>query len=147
MTRFLRWSLRAYRSLLIVYPGDLRRDFGPEMLDAFAQDLSVECAAHSIKGVIRVWRITLRELIQIALPACLQTPAVAVPAIATAMTIVTQSPLLIMTLVRREDATPLYALCALTIGAAITAVTSFIAVYRWKRARLISLGIVQPDLG
>jgi hypothetical protein len=139
--RFLRWSLSAYRSLLIVYPDDLRRDFGPEMLEAFEQDLSAVCAARSIKGAIRLWRITLRESIRIGLPAWLRIPAVAVPAISAAMAILTQSPLLIMTVVRKENATPLYALSAIAIGAAITALTSFVAVHRWKRTSLIALNL------
>jgi hypothetical protein len=139
--RVLRWSLKAYRSLLILYPDDLRRDFGPEMLEAFEQDLSAECAAGSIRGAIRVWRITLRELIRIGFPAWLRIPAVAVPAISAAMAIVTQSPLLIMTVVGKEDATPLYAMSAIAIGAAITALTSFVAVHRWKRASLIALDL------
>jgi hypothetical protein len=134
VTSRFRWSLRAYRGLLILYPDDLRRDFGPEILEAFAHDLSE-------LGVFRVWRITLREAIHIALPACLRIPAVAVPALATAATIVTQSPLMILTVLRKEDATPLYALSAIAIGAALTAVTSFVAVYRWKRAERISLGL------
>jgi len=73
---------------------------GPEMVEAFMQDLSVECATRSVKGAIRVWRITLRELIQIGFPAWLEIPAVTVPAISSAMAIVWQSPLLIM-LIRR----------------------------------------------
>jgi hypothetical protein len=147
MTRFLRWSLRAYRTLLIVYPDDLRRDFGQEMLEAFEHDLSVECGAHSIKGAIRVWRITLREAIRIGLPAWLQIPAVAVPALSAATAIVSQSPLLIMAM--RREAQPGFhaghaiidALVAISIEAAITAVTSFVAVYRWKRDRLIILNL------
>lgn len=147
MTRFLRWSLRAYRSLLILYPDDLRRDFGPEMVEAFERDLSVECAARSIKGAIRVWRITLREVIQIALPAWLQIPAVAVAALSAGTVIASQSPLLIMTIrrgalsFRPDDATRVDTLFALAIEVAVTALTSFIAVYRWKRASLISLGL------
>jgi hypothetical protein len=148
MTRFLRWSLKAYRSLLILYPDDLRRDFGPEMLEAFEHDLSVECTARSIKGAIRIWRITLREVIQIGLPAWLQIPAVAVAALSAATAIVSQSPLLIMTIrrgaqlgFRPGEATPLDTLFALGIEVAITALTSFIAVYRWKRTSLISLGL------
>jgi hypothetical protein len=141
MPGILRWSLKAYRSLLILYPDDLRRDFGSEMLETFAQDLAGEYAAHSIKGSVRVWRIALRETIRIALPAWLQIPAVAVPAIASSLAFVTQSPLLIMTVLRKEDATPLNALCAIAIGAAITALTAFVAVHRWKRASLISLDI------
>jgi hypothetical protein len=147
MTRFLRWSLRAYRRLLMLYPEDLRRDFGAEMLEAFEDDLSAECTAHSIGGIIRVWRIALQETIQIGLPAWLQNPAVAVPAISTAMFIVTQSSL--MLIIRRAtrlnlrpvDATPVDTL-TLALFAALTALTSFVAVYRWKRASLISLGLI-----
>lgn len=141
MKRILGWSLRAYPRLLVLYPVNLRRDFGPEMLEAFAHDLSSECAARGIKGAIHVWRITLRETIRIGLPAWLEIPAVAVPAISSVLAILTQSPLLIMTALRKEDATPLYALSAIAIGAAITALTSFVAIHRWKRATLISLDI------
>jgi hypothetical protein len=139
--RILGWSLRVYRSLMVLYPDNLRRDFGPEMLEAFALDLSAEWAARGVKGAIRVWRITLRETIRIGLPAWLEIPAVAVPAISSGLAIVTQSPLLVMTALRKEDATPLYALSAIAIGAAITALTSFAAVHRGKRAGLISLDI------
>ncbi|HEX4135862.1 MAG TPA: hypothetical protein VHY84_14705 [Bryobacteraceae bacterium] len=153
MTRLLRWSLRAYRGLLIVYPDNLRRDFGPEMLEAFTSDLSSECAAHGIRGAIRVWRITLREVIRIALPALLRTPAVVVSGLSAAACFISQSPLLIMT-IRREaqrsllpgDATSLDAVLALAIGAAITALTSFVVVHRWKRTNLLSLDICHPGL-
>jgi len=137
MTRFFRWSPRAYRSLLILYPEDLRRDFGQEMLEAFAQDLSAE---RSIGGIVRIWRITLRELIRIGFPAWLQIPAVFVPALSAATVVVSQSPLLIMSF-RPGGATPLDALVAVTIEAAVAALTSFVAVHRWKRASLISLRI------
>ncbi|HEY3824723.1 MAG TPA: hypothetical protein VGL82_09195 [Bryobacteraceae bacterium] len=153
MTGFHRWSLRAYRSLLFVYPDDLRRDFGPEMLEAFTYDLSSEYAAHGIRGAIRVWRVTLREVIRIGLPALLRTPAVVVSALSAAVCFIFQSPLLIMT-IRREaqrnllpgDATSLDAMFALAIGAAITALTSFVVVHRWKRTNLLSLDICHPGL-
>jgi hypothetical protein len=48
---------------------------------------------------------------------------------------------------RPGDATPLDALFALALGAIITALTSFVAVCRWKRARLIFLGIDRPRIG
>jgi hypothetical protein len=134
--RLLRWSLRAYGRLLTLYPEDLRRDFGPEMLEAFADDLSVE-------GAVRVWRITLRELIHIGLPAWLRIPAVVVPALSAATVIVSQSPLLIVSF-RPGGATPLDAMVAVTIEATVAALTSFVAVHRWKRVRLISLDIHQP---
>ena len=153
MSPFLRWSLRVYSSLLILYPDDLRRDFGPEMLEAFMQDLSVECAARSVNGAIRVWRITLRELIQIGFPAWMQIPAVTVPAISSAMAIVWQLPLLIMTIRRAHlslhysNAASRYALAEIAICAALTALTSFVAVCRWKRASLIFLDIGQLRIG
>jgi len=87
----------------------------------------------------RVWRITLREAIQIGLPAWLQIPAVAVPALAAAVDIVSQSPLLIMGI--RNHAFLVDTLFAIAIEAAVTALTSFAAVYRWKRHRLISLDL------
>jgi hypothetical protein len=148
MTRFFHWSLRAYRGLLALYPEDLRREFGAEILEAFEDDLSAECAAHSIRGILRVWRIALRETIQIGLPVWRQNPALAVSAIATALAMVTQSPLLILTVrraaelnLRPGDATPLDALFLLALGAVITALTSFVAVHRWKRASPVSLGL------
>src|SRR5580700_7565128 len=87
--RILDWSLRAYRRLLVLYPANLRRDFGAEMLEAFEHDLSSECAMHGIKGAIRVWRITLRETLRIGLPAWLDIPAVAVPVISSTIAIAT----------------------------------------------------------
>jgi hypothetical protein len=148
MTRFFRWSLKAYRRLLTLYPEDLRREFGAEILEAFEDDLSAECAARSIGGAIRVWRIALDETIRIGFPAWRQNPALAVSAISTALAMVTQSPLLILSIrratqlnLRPGDATPLDTLFALALGAALTALTSFVAVHRWKRANLISLGI------
>jgi hypothetical protein len=148
MTRFLLCSVNAYRAILLLYPEDLRRDFGPEMLDAFEQDLSAGCAAGNITGALRVWRITLLETIRIGLPAWLRIPAVAVPLLSAAAAVVSQSPLLIVTIRRQTsadlrpgDATAFDALLALAIGAAITALTSFIAVHPWKRASHISLGL------
>lgn len=131
--RFHRWSLRAYGSLLALYPEDLRRDFGSDMLEAFAHDLAVD-------PTVRVWRITLRELIHIGLPGWLGIPAVAVPALSAAAVVFSQSPLVIMSF-RPGGATPLDALVAVSIEAAVAALTSFVAVHRWKRARLISLDI------
>jgi hypothetical protein len=159
MTRSFRWSLRAYRRLLMLYPESLRRDFCAEMLEAFEDDLS---AAPGIRGAIRVWRIALQETIRIGLPAWLQNPAVAVPAISAALYLVTQSSLILVVrratrLNLRPEATPLFAtrttvpcsldtLFTLALFAALTALTSFVAVHRWKRASLISLDLLSLDV-
>jgi hypothetical protein len=137
VNRFSRWNLRIYAALMYFYPGDLRRGFGPEMLEAFSRDLASE-------GAVRVWRITLLEVIRIAFPAWLQIPSVAVPALSSAAVVLSQLPLLIMTIpeeARPGAPTPLDALVALAIIATATALTSFVAVYPWKRAHIVSLEI------
>ena len=150
MTRYRRWSARAYGTLLALYPEDLRREFGLEMIEAFENDLSFECSAHCLRGAIRMWRVALSEVIRIAIPAWLQIPSIAVPLLSTAAVVVSQSPLLIVAISRATQAgfhpqtTPLQATFAIAIDAAIAALTSFVAVHRWKRAGLVSLGLGSP---
>lgn len=148
MTRFCRFSLIVYRRLLLLYPGDLRSEFGPEMLEAFEYDLSVEYAARGIPGALHVWHVALREVIPCAVPAWLRIPAVAVPALSAATVIVSNLPMLIAAMVKQSqltfrpgDTTPVDALLALAILGTLAALTSFFAVYRWKRAAMISLGL------
>jgi hypothetical protein len=151
MMRCRRWSLRVYRCLLTLYPEDLRRDFGLEMLEAFENDLSFEHSAYGLRGTIRIWRTALCEVIWIALPAWLQIPAVAVPVVSAAVVLVLQSPLLIMAIRRatqasfRLESNPLQIMLAIGIDVAITALTSLVAVHHWKRAGLVSLGLGSPS--
>jgi hypothetical protein len=134
MTPSLHWSLRAYERLLILYPEDLRRDFGVEMLEAFSEDLA---AAHGIGGALRVWRSALREVMQIAVPAWCEIPAVMVPLLSAAIVAASQSPLIILAARRYLLAN----LIAVGIGSVIAAMTSFVAIHRWKRTGLITLRI------
>ena len=134
MTPSLHRSLRAYERLLILYPADLQRDFGADMMEAFGEDLA---AAHGIGGALRVWRSALREVMQIAVPAWCEIPAVMVPVLSAAIVAASQSPLIV--LAARRQLLP--NLIAVGIGSAIAAVTSFIAIYRWKRTGLITLRI------
>jgi hypothetical protein len=79
MTTLLSLSIRLYSATLPLYPPDLRRDFGREMAEVFAEDL-VEALRHSgIAGFMRVWYCALSELIRIAAPSQAENPAVAVP--------------------------------------------------------------------
>jgi hypothetical protein len=145
MIRFLRWSLWVYRRCLFLYPEDLRRGFGAEMMEAFAQDLVFESSARGFSGVVHVWRVALREVLAIGLPGLLEIPAIIVPVLAAATTIVLQSPLLIMTFRRQAqsgDASPIDAAVWVSISAVVTALTSFVAVYRWERRGLV----VIPEL-
>jgi hypothetical protein len=141
MNQLLRLSLALYRRLLISYPADLRRDFGSDMLEAFADDL---WTARGIGGVLRVWRTTLREVIAIAIPAWLEIPTVAVPLLSAAIVAASQSPLVVMAAHRQIlTGNPILADAMIAVGieSAIAAMTSFVAIYRWKRAGLITLRI------
>ncbi|HWE49499.1 MAG TPA: hypothetical protein VG273_06915 [Bryobacteraceae bacterium] len=148
MSRLCRGSLIAYRWLLVLYPDDLRRAFGSEMFEMFAHDLAAAWAQQHIRGILRVWRLALRELIGIAGPGWLRIPAVSVPALSAIAVIVLDSPLLILAIRKQAeltlgpgDATFPQTVFAIGIAAALAALTSFIAVYRWKRGDLVSLAL------
>jgi hypothetical protein len=73
-----------YQKLLLLYPQDLRRQFGAEMTLAFADDIK-------IMGAHRVWWCAVRELVTVALPGQRSNPSVLVPALSFALCAVTQS--------------------------------------------------------
>lgn len=74
-------SVRLYQSLMLLYPDDLRRNYGQEMLLLFADDLEHARRTGGRWEAIRIWRIALREFLPFALPACLSSSAIRVPAI------------------------------------------------------------------
>jgi hypothetical protein len=63
-----------YQKLLLLYPQDLRREFGAEMTLAFAEDVQN-------MGNLRVWWCALRELVSVALPGQVSNRSVLVPAL------------------------------------------------------------------
>jgi hypothetical protein len=79
MTTFVRLNTRLYANLLPLYPPDLRRDFGAEMIGVFAEDLADAWQDRGVRGVLRLWCSAALELAHIALPGLLQIPAIAVP--------------------------------------------------------------------
>jgi hypothetical protein len=81
MNNAIRLSSLAYRGILALYPEDLRREFGDEMLDVFVQDLVDTGHGCGPRGVLRVWRRALIEVISIAIPRQLVSPVVIAPAI------------------------------------------------------------------
>ncbi len=134
MSRFQKWSLRAYRRLLTLYPEDLRREFGEEMLEEFGCDLQSD-------GLLRAWRIALRETVQIGFPEWCQNPAVAVPILSAAFALLSQTPLFIVALRKADPLVLADVLAALSLQSVITALTAFVAVYRWKHDRYIRLDL------
>jgi len=80
-----------YEKLLLLYPEDLRRDFGGEMALAFADDLEEAWREARIAGALQVWWWTLRELLTVALPGQRSNPCVLVPALSFVLAAFTQS--------------------------------------------------------
>jgi len=84
-------SLWLYERLLLLYPEDLRRDFGGEMILAFADDLEAAWGDARIAGVMQIWWYALREMLTVALPAQRSNPCVLVPALSFVVVAATQS--------------------------------------------------------
>jgi hypothetical protein len=99
MSALLNFSLRAYSAMLFLYPAELRRDFGAEILDVFQEDLNHATSYRGVAGMFSVWACALREFTRIALPAWAENRRVAVPAILFALneTIITVPQKLIFT--------------------------------------------------
>ncbi len=87
MTNAVPLRSRLYGRLLVLYPEDLRRDYGVEMALAFAEDLDTARRDAGLRGVIRVWRCALVEFMRFALPGCASSPAFRVPAISVAFSV------------------------------------------------------------
>jgi hypothetical protein len=74
-------SSQIYRRMLLLYPVELRRDFGEDMSLAFAEDLA-RARRSGVVAVARVWWWSLAELFRIAIPAQRHNRAVVVPFLA-----------------------------------------------------------------
>jgi hypothetical protein len=79
MTNILVLSSRIYGCLLLLYPKDLREDFGADMSLVFAEDLAAAWHQTGFTGVIRVWSGTLGETVRIGLPGQRDNPVVTIP--------------------------------------------------------------------
>jgi hypothetical protein len=81
MSALLTFSIRAYSAMLFLYPSELRRDFGAEILLVFREDLNSASSYRGFSGIASVWACALREFVRIALPAYAENRRVAVPSI------------------------------------------------------------------
>ncbi|HTW64327.1 MAG TPA: hypothetical protein VME17_06905 [Bryobacteraceae bacterium] len=91
MREVLARSIRIYEQLLLLYPEELRRDFGEEMVLAFADDLQQAWGDARMAGVAQIWWYALRELITVALPGQRSSPYVLSPALAFLTTAMSES--------------------------------------------------------
>jgi hypothetical protein len=76
-------SHKVYARSLVLYPSELRRDFGAEMVEVFDEQISEAYSRSGLPGLLRVWFSATREFAAIALPGRLaerMLPIVAVTA-------------------------------------------------------------------
>ena len=90
MNELLVRSAWLYEKLLLLYPEELRREFGAEMALAFSDDLASAWGDARLTGVIQIWWYALREVLTVALPGQRSNPCVLVPALSFALAALTQ---------------------------------------------------------
>lgn len=72
----IRISLFVYRLLIFAYPGELRRDFGADMLTVFGRQLRDAWSEERIAGIAALWVCALLEVMTVALPQRLRSTIV-----------------------------------------------------------------------
>jgi hypothetical protein len=63
---------RVYAALLLLYPSALRRQFGAEMLDVFAEQMRDACQQDGWVGGMGVWRCVAGEVLSTVVSSHLQ---------------------------------------------------------------------------
>jgi hypothetical protein len=106
----VKFSPLIYQAMLRLYPEDLQRDFGEDMADAFTEEL---LRAWRERGVFRkaaamagVWYCAASELVTIAIPAKLASPAVGARVMSVALHLVVMGGALALAAV--HDQTPVH---------------------------------------
>lgn len=138
MTSSVPLSSRLYGRLLVLYPEDLRRDYGSEMALAFAEDLDAARRDAGIRGVTRVWRCALVEFLRFALPGCASSPAVRVPAISVAFSVLSMG---IELLLRSATNAPMRFVAASMLPTFATVLTPMVVIWACRGRGVISLDL------
>ena len=90
MSGLVNHSVCIYRTLMFLYPEELRREFGNEIVLAFTEDMEAAWRDSGMPGVMRVWWWTLRELLSVAVPGLRSNPFVVVPSLSFALVAIVQ---------------------------------------------------------
>lgn len=148
MNGLLRLSARVYGGILLLYPPDLRRDFGPEMNQLFGEDLADAWRSSRLAGVLGVWWCAVCEVLRVAIPSQRTNPAFAVPAISFVFSLLAQcGPLLSIRHALAQESSAsvlLVVLCAIVLPSVVTAMTTLVVVHIGK-VRVVSLGLDSLD--
>ena len=78
-------SHKVYARSLVLYPSELRRDFGAEMVDIFDEQVSEAYSRSGFPGFLYVWFGATREFVTIALPGRLAERMVPIVAVTAAL--------------------------------------------------------------
>ncbi len=74
-------SHKAYESSLILYPKDLRDDFGNEMIGVFDEQAAEAYSRAGFSGLLGVWFRATREILTVAFPGCLAERVIPITAV------------------------------------------------------------------
>ena len=84
-TSVLEVSRKIYETSLVLYPEDLREEFGEEMVEVFEEQATDAYIERGFMGLVRVWLCAAREFVSIALTGQLAERMVPIVAAATAL--------------------------------------------------------------
>jgi hypothetical protein len=68
----IRMNCRVYATLLLLYPSTLRRQFGEEMIEVFAEQLHDACKRDGWSGGVGVWWCVTGEALRTSMSSHLQ---------------------------------------------------------------------------
>jgi hypothetical protein len=83
----LELSHKIYASCLVLYPCELRRDFGAEMVEVFDEQVSEAYSQRGFPGFLWVWFSAMQEFVTIALPSRLAERVVPIVAVTATLTL------------------------------------------------------------
>ena len=68
----IRMSCRVYATVLLLYPSTLRRQFGEEMIEVFAEQLQDACQRDGWAGGVSIWWCVVGEALRTSVSSHLQ---------------------------------------------------------------------------
>ncbi len=77
-------SRKIYETSLGLYPDDLRKEFGDEMVEVFEEQVTDAYTERGLPGLLRVWFCAAREFVSIALTGQIAERMVPILAVGTA---------------------------------------------------------------
>ena len=136
----LRLSAWTYRGILLLYPLDLRQNFGLEMSEIFCDDVADAWRCFGVAGVFRVWLCALSEVLRIAIPSQRTNPVFAVPATSFAFSIFMMTCEFSAVAFREpREQFPIQTLLAVVFWPSLVVALTAIAVVRTGRVSVLSL--------